>query len=143
MIREETKDRAVSITTGFILNVGIATLAVSLILFSLQGLFADIREDSQETEISVAGERVVWELEKADRMARIHDADGRTFIKSDDVGSYRIRISQENVTVNSPNANVVLEHDVESDIVNAPVEVSGGQSHVVEFDGSNNELEIE
>jgi hypothetical protein len=138
----ELHERAVSITTGFILNIGVATVAVSIIMFSLQGVFTDVRDDSQETQLRVVGERLVWELEKADRMAHLHDSEGAVYFESADLdGSYSISITDNNVTLSGDNSRVTLGHGVESG-VDGTVELAGGQEHRIEYEPGD-ELEVE
>lgn len=71
MRRQTTTDtEAVSITTGYIINIGMGVVAISVLLFSLQGIFTDITDSAAETELSVVGEKVANEIEKVDRIAQ-------------------------------------------------------------------------
>jgi len=68
MKQKKGSRNAVSITTGYIINLGIATIAVSIFLVLLQGVFADVTESASEAQISVAGEKLAEEIEKIDRL---------------------------------------------------------------------------
>lgn len=140
-MRRERREKAVSITTGFILNVGIATIAVSIILVSLQGFFTGVQDDSKETEMRVVGERVAWELEKANRLAN-DTTGGNVTIETDDVAAYRIQIKEESLRLDSSRggSNVNVSHDAEIDPSTVPHNFTGGQSFKVEL--KNNEVGI-
>lgn len=137
-IRKKERDgtKAVSVTTGFILNIGIATIAVSLILFSLQGLFTDLRENSQETQMSVVGEKMIWEMEKVDRMARLHEgSEGEVFVDASEVDiAYTMYIYEDNMTIESPDNSIVLKHDVEEiDSTAVPTRLTGRQRYRIDY----------
>lgn len=128
------RQQAVSITTGFILNFGIATIAVSIVLFTMQGFYTDLADDARETELHVAGERVVWELEKTDRIAQEGpDTDSMMYFSSDEIDqSYTFTVYEDNVTLYSGSNMVTVSHT--ADIQGAPYDLTGGQNHFVEYD---------
>lgn len=70
MIRRNNSTDAVSISTGYIINLGVATIAVSIFLLLLQGVFADVTETASETQTSVVGEKLAEEIESVDRLAK-------------------------------------------------------------------------
>lgn len=129
------RQQAVSITTGFILNFGIATIAVSIVLFTMQGFYTDLADDARETELHVAGERVVWELEKTDRLARSNpDDDSMMYFSSDDIDqAYTLTVNDDNITLNSGRTIITVEHRAEINSDNTPIELTGGQNHFVDY----------
>jgi len=133
--------RAVSITTGFILNMGIATVVTSLLLFSLQGPFEDIRESTKETQLEVTGERIVANLEAADRLER-RGGTGEIPLDQPDV-QYRAELSPgtNSVVLTSDRARVNLSYTGENDLPDA--EFSPSQDVDVVYDNSSGELRIE
>lgn len=141
MFREYESSNAVSVTTGFILNVGIATLAVSLIMFSLQGMFTDLQEESAESEIRVVGENLAWELEKAERMAE-NEAEGELQYQSPRLGMYEIRVHESYLHLRKSNADVIVNHTVSNweDPNSVPYNTSGGQNHIIEYDSGGVEI---
>lgn len=63
-------DYGVSITTGFILNLAIAILVISIVLLTAQGYMNNFVEESTETELRIAGERIATRIAVADRLVR-------------------------------------------------------------------------
>jgi len=65
--------RGVSTALGYVLNLGVATLLVTVLLLSAGTLVEDQRQRAAETELEVVGERVSADLAAADRLARAND----------------------------------------------------------------------
>lgn len=140
MIRRQT-DKAVSITTGFILNMGIATVVISLLLFSSQGVLVSIQEGTKETQMEVTGERIVANLEAADRLER----EGSTGeIKLDQPGvGYNVELSEatDSVVLTSDRSRVNLTYSGENDLPDE--EFSSTEDVVIVYDNSSGEIRIE
>lgn len=99
-------DEAVSITTGFIINLGIATVAVSIFLFHLQGLFVDVTDRSAETQLSVAGERLAEEIERVDRLS---NRQGQSEINATvELPRFESRYTAE-IVANSSGGNITMK----------------------------------
>ncbi|MGB9963530.1 DUF7266 family protein [Halobacterium hubeiense] len=140
-------DRGVSTALGYVLNVGVAAILVTMLLFSAGSLVETQRDRAVETELRVVGERVAADLAAADRLARASDG-GSVRYAVDAPGS--VAGFRYDVAINeSGSGNVVLDAD-RSDVTvtvefrtETPVEggtVSGGD-FVVTYDGG--ELEVE
>lgn len=144
-------DRGVSTALGYVLNVGVAAILVTMLLFSAGSLVETQRDRAVETELRVVGDRVAADLAAADTLARASDG-------ANDDGSVRYAVEAPSsvagfgydVHVNeSGNGNVVLDAD-RSDVTitvefqtETPVEnatVSGGD-FVVVYDGGRLEVE--
>ncbi len=76
MRRKERSDEGSSIVTGYVVNLGIATVMVAMILFMMQGIFTDIFNAASESQIRVAGESISSDIQKADRLAVMSEGDG-------------------------------------------------------------------
>jgi hypothetical protein len=95
MRQTKSSERAVSISTGYIINMGMGVVAISILLFSLQGIFTDITDMAAETEMEVVGEKVANEIEKVDRIARRGgSADTRVNLPNYD-SAYTVRVGYE------------------------------------------------
>lgn len=64
------RDRAVTVTTGFIINLGVATTLIAVMFFLFQGVFAQVQDQTAGSEMRVIGEKVSSDLQKADRLAQ-------------------------------------------------------------------------
>lgn len=64
-------DRGVSTVVGYVLNVGIATLLITGLIFASGNLVADQRERAVRSEFGVIGNRIAADLETADRLTRV------------------------------------------------------------------------
>ena len=64
-------DRGVSTVVGYVLNVGIATLLITGLIFASGDLVGDQRERAVRSEFGVLGNRIAADLETADRLARV------------------------------------------------------------------------
>ncbi|MDH5021020.1 DUF7266 family protein [Halobacterium rubrum] len=65
--------RGVSTALGYVLNLGVATLLITILLLSAGTLVDDQRQRAAQTELEVVGERVNADLAAADRLARTND----------------------------------------------------------------------
>lgn len=69
-MRRGLADQGVSLITGFIMNLAVAILVMSLVLLTAQGYMNNFTERSTETELRVAGERIASRFVAADRFVR-------------------------------------------------------------------------
>ena len=141
MRREKTigSDEAVSITTGYILNIAIATLVFSTLLVGMRGTFDNIEETTAQAEAENVAERVAVEIAQADRLARVDpNVSGTlTFELRDSIAEsgYSVEVTDEWVNVSVGTGEVYRRsYNVTSD-VNGTV-MSGGGAKSIEYDGS-------
>ena len=66
-------DRGVSTILGYSLNLVVATLVVTGVLIAAGSLVESQRDQAARAELNVVGERLVADLETADRLARSAD----------------------------------------------------------------------
>lgn len=71
---ERDRDRALSTTVGYALNLGITALLLAGLLVGVGGHVADQRERAVDTELDRLGQHVGSKLLSADRLARTTDA---------------------------------------------------------------------
>jgi hypothetical protein len=99
--------RGVSTALGYVLNLGVATLLVTVLLLSAGTLVEDQRDRAAETELDVVGERLAADLAAADRLARTNDP---TTVRVEADVPVRVAGSYYAVRVNeSGNGDLVLE----------------------------------
>jgi len=140
--------RGVSTALGYVLNLGVATLLVTILLLSAGTLVEDQRDRATETELNVVGERVVADLAAADRLARTNDPSA---VRVEADVPVRVAGSYYTVRVNeSGSGEVVLDADRSSVEVVVPFEtvtaveastVDGGDLAVV-YDPGNDTLVV-
>lgn len=66
-----TDDRGVSTTLSYALNLAIAAILVSGLLFAAGSAVEDQRQLAAREELRVIGERIAGSIEQADRMAQV------------------------------------------------------------------------
>jgi hypothetical protein len=140
--------RGVSTALGYVLNLGVATLLVTVLLLSAGTLVEDQRDRAAETELDVVGERVVADLATADRLARTNDP---TTVRVEGDVPARVAGSYYTVRVNeSGNGDLVLDADQPDVRVVVPFDtateveastVDGGDLAVV-YDPGNDTLVV-
>ncbi len=145
MIRRGSDETGVSITTGFIINLGVATIAIGFMLFISQGTLTDVVDTTEENQLRVTGEQIVSDLERADRLAR-SGGEGTIDMEQPDV-SYNVRITEDTgndnylVNISSSRVLVSLQYTGEADVEDTPVEFSSRQNVRVSYE--EDEIEIE
>ena len=123
------REKAVSITAGFIINLGIATTLIALMFFLFQGLFTQVQDDTAGSEMRVVGEKVSAELEKADRLAQEGNGTITTRLPTFE-RSYTMTITGDSdgqVILNSGSAEVSVNYSVKSDIDDEYGNSNGGR----------------
>lgn len=138
--------RGVSTALGYVLNLGVATLLVTVLLLSAGTLVEDQRDRATDTELDVIGGRLAADLAAADRLARTDDPT-TVRVEADTparvAGSYyRIRVNASGELVlhaHQPDVQVVVPFETTTDV--APSTVDGGELAVVYHPG-NDTLEV-
>jgi hypothetical protein len=157
MRRERTvqgDEDAVSITTGYIINVGIATLVLSSLLLGMQGTFDNIEETTSNAQAQSVAEKVASEVTQADRLARVFanseykdceekDCNGTmTFELREEISDsdYSVEITDGWVNVSTDGGVTRREFRVTSDVNGKTV--SGGGTVEVEYNVSSGSPEV-
>lgn len=126
-------DKAVAVTTGYIINLGIATTAVALFFFGAQGIYADIQDSTAGSELRVANEKIVSELEKADRLA--DGASGNVTLHPPSMEStYDVKVTDDTVYVNGTSVQTSIEHTADIDSTILPIEFSRYRTIRIEYE---------
>lgn len=138
------REKAVSVTAGFIINLGIATTLIALMFLLFQGIFTQVQDDTAGSEMRVVGEKVSAELEKADRLAQQGDGtiDMRlpTFEQS-----YTMTITGERngqVILDSGTMEVAVNYSVQSDIDDEYSTSNGGRVEIGYENVGNGRIEL-
>ena len=66
----ERDDAALSILIGYIVNLGVAALVVSLTFLLIQGAFDDVRGTAAQAEMKSVGENLASEIERVDVLSQ-------------------------------------------------------------------------
>lgn len=119
---DTSRDRGVSTVVGYVLNIGIATLLITGLIFASGNLVGDQRERAVRSEFDVIGNRVAADLETADRLVQASDGGDvvletalPTFISGE---QYQIGIQPDDA---SDGVEVVLTMDRPDVTVHVPV----------------------
>ena len=145
-----TDDEAVSVLVGYIVNIGIATLVISLTLLLLQGAFTDVRDRAVESEMQAIGESFAGEIERVDVLSQRGSGDVTTTVEvpqSDtpysmevrhDEGSSWIHLEARSASVAVPFAN-----ETEIDGAGDGIGVASGSTVEIEYDSGEEVIRIE
>lgn len=147
-------ERGVSTTLGYILNLTVATLAITGLLVASGGFVDDQRQQTVRSELRVIGQQLGGDLVAVDELAATADAGDTIRIERQlpqDVSgrSYTITVVPNGgdpylqLSATGSDVNVRVELTLESPV--AESSVSGGQIviHYVDADGdSTPELEV-
>ncbi len=94
---------AVASTTGYIINLGVAAIVVTLLLMQGQSSLQTISATSTEVELEVTAERISSLLTEADRLQRTgHDSEGEVPFETFDLISGQLSGYEVNVTDSEP-----------------------------------------
>ncbi|WP_143416408.1 hypothetical protein ABSL23_09075 [Halobacterium sp. NMX12-1] len=140
-------DRGVSTALGYVLNIGVAAILVTMLLFSAGSLVETQRDRAVETELRVVGDRVAADLAAADTLARASDGGSVRYAVEAPPRvagvAYDVRVNESgNDTVvldaDRSDVTVTVEFQTETPVENATV--SGGD-FAVGYDGDQLEVE--
>jgi hypothetical protein len=130
---------AVSVTTGYILNIGIATLVLSTLLLGMQGTFDNVEETTTTAQAQNVAEKVANEITQADRLARVDSnvSGTLTFELRDSISDsdYSVIATQGWVNVTTTGRTVSREYNVTSDVDGRSID--GGGTVSIEYNGSS------
>ena len=63
-------DKAVSVITGYVVNIGVAVAVITIFTVQSQGLVDSLRESTDKSEMTVVGDKIANKLTRADRIVR-------------------------------------------------------------------------
>lgn len=140
--------RGVSVTVNYALNLAIATMLVSGLLFAVGNTVQNRQEATIRAELEVVGQRLAADLQAADRMARAGGNDSRVRIETPlpataATTNYRIALNTTaspaviHLTTSDPRVEVTVRVWTATPIADS--EIPGGDAVVV-FDGSTLEV---
>jgi hypothetical protein len=140
--------RGTATTLGYVLNLGVATILVTVLLLSAGTLVEDQRDRAADSELDVVAAQLASELAATDRPARA--SDGGT-VRLDARAPRRVAGSTYEVRVNtSGNDRLVFVTDRLGTNVSVPYDTTlaveptivGGGDLVVVYDAANATLEV-
>jgi len=144
-------DAAVSILIGYIINIGVAAIVISVTLFLLQGVFADAQDNAVQSELEAVGQSFASELERVDVLSNRTDSDVSTTAKLPESDNpYTITVFYDGpdqgtrINVESGSASVDLGFSNETAIAGADDGISVGRGGTPEiiYDSTEDEILI-
>lgn len=145
-----SETRAVSTTLGYVLTLAIAALLVTGLIAAGTGYVETEREQVIRDELTVIGQQLAADVERADRLVRAaNTTHGSVTVRlnqsfSDRVtgSSYRISLeSSDEVVVTSVDPNVTVTIDVETKTDISDSTVDGGGIRIA-YDETGDHLEV-
>lgn len=139
-------DRGVSTTLSYALNLAIAAILVSGLLFAAGSAVEDQRQTAAREELRVIGQRIAASIEQADRMVRVGtDTDLRLDILAPRGVAglqYTIELnaSTEDVVLTTENPDIEVRIDVTNQTDLEQSEIRGGELVIVY--NSDGKLEV-
>ena len=150
---ETPDDSAVSVLVGYIINIGIAAIVVSVTLFLLQGVFTSAQDSAVESEMEVIGQSFASELERVDTIiSNRTDANVSTTVSlPESDNSYSLTVLYNNsdeaawINVDSGSASVDIGFVNETAIRGADEDISfsRGSEPEIRYNSSAEEIVIE
>ena len=136
-------DRAVSVTVNYALNLVVATLLIAGLLTATGGMVEDHRRNAAQTELHVVGERLVADVQTADRLVQ---AGGETVAVESPLPeqvagvSYSVTVTSDGLVLetNSPQVTVRVSFATETAVEGTTI--SGG--HVTVVRTADGKLEV-
>jgi hypothetical protein len=114
------EDEAVSIQVGFVLNTGILTAFIAIVLVVISGGFDDT---STEAELELVRDSVESKMIEADTLAETSDSFTAFFDPPESDLQYRAKISGGTLTLSTPRDDTEVKGDIDDITVR---DVSGG-----------------
>lgn len=131
---ETRDDDAVAITTGYILNIGVATLVIGVLVLSLQGTVDNVQDITHREQMEMTTEHVATRMAEADTIVQTGNNVNGTLIMDLDTGlgsrSFRITIRDDEILMSAGTANVSTTYNVTAEVVNTTLE-GGGTRRIV------------
>jgi hypothetical protein len=142
--------RAVSTTLSYVLALAIATLLVTGLIIAGGGYVDSQREQVVRDELTVVGQQLAADVERADRLVRAGDTDSsmtvtvnQTFSNRVTGTNYRMRLvpSEQELVLNTtrPDVSVRIGLNSETDLGASTV---GGGTVQIRYDEADDHLEV-
>ena len=144
-------DSAVSVLVGYIVNIGIAALVVSLTLLLLQGVFADAQGSAVESEMRAVGQSFAGELERVDVLSNQTDGNVTVFAElPESENPYSITVIYDgpdkgtriNVESGGASADVAIANETAIAGAAEGVTVPRGNEPEIKYDSTEDEILI-
>jgi hypothetical protein len=139
------REKAITVTTGFVINLGIATTLIAIMFFLFQGVFIDVQDETAGSEMRIIGEKVSSELQRADRLAQQGNGTLELGLPQFEQ-AYRLNVTGERegqVILRSRATKVAVNYSVDSDITNGGYGNQAGGRIVIEYRNvGNGEIEL-
>jgi len=144
--RADARDEAVSIQVGFVLNTGMLTAFIAIVLVILSGGFGD--DISTEEELEIVADSIEANMVEADRLAVTSDSYTAFFEPPSSDLDYRAEVdSSGELSLTVPGEPVTVTRDLDSmtrNDVNGN-DINFGQNTeniILEYDGSSSAIEM-
>lgn len=147
----ERDDAALSILIGYIVNLGVAALVVSLTFLLLQGAFNDVRGTAAQAEMVSVGENLASEIERVDVLSQRSTGNVTSSVDlpvSDT--SYSINVTSDadgdgRILLNAGMSSVVVGFENKTAIRGAGegIGVPKSSSPVIRYNATGDVIEIE
>ena len=146
------ENEAVSIQVGFVLNTGMLTAFIAIVLVILSGGFGD--DISTEEELNIVADSVEANMIEADQLAVTSNSYTAFFEPPESGVDYRVNVSSSGsmnltvpgvpVTVTRELNNTVEEADSVGTVSGNPVTFGQSSENVIlEYDGSKIKMEVQ
>lgn len=141
--------RAVSTTLSYVLSLAIATVLITGIIVAGGSYVDSQREQVIRDELTVTGQQIASDIERADRLVRAADTDGDVTVRTNQSFSnsvtgapYRVTLDDEAVVLNTtdPDVTVRVGLAVRTDLDDSS-SILGGDVQVV-YDSADEHLEV-
>jgi hypothetical protein len=147
--RAETDDEAVSIQVGFVLNTGLLTTFIAIVLVIISGGFGE--DVSTEEELQLVADKIEANMIEADRLTVTSEDFTAFFEPPDSDVQYQagVDLSGE-LTLTAAGEPVTVTRDLDDSTLNATKvdgnDIQFGQNAgniILDYDGSSNTIEMD
>ncbi|MDS0259173.1 hypothetical protein NDI56_07180 [Haloarcula sp. S1CR25-12] len=146
-----SETRAVSTTLGYVLSLAIATLLITGLIIAGGSYVETQRDQVIRDELTVVGQQLAADIERADRLVRAGDTDSpvvvsvnQTFSNSVTGSTYTVGLDQSRSSVvlntSRPEVSVRVGVTTETDLSDSAV--SGGTIRI-SYDAGDEHLEVQ
>jgi len=146
-----SETRAVSTTLGYVLSLAIATLLITGLIIAGGSYVETQRDKVIRDELTVVGQQLAADIERADRLVRAGDTDNpvvlsvnQTFSNSVTGSTYTVGLdeSRSSVVLNTSRPEVSVRVGVTTETALSDSTVSGGTIRI-SYDAGDEHLEVQ
>ena len=140
-MRRRTNDPegGASVVTGYILNIGIATMVLALLLLNLQGTVGQVEDSASQTQLELIAESVATNIVRADRLGRLdNDTDGTLRLSIPDQVAdnvYNVHIENDSVNVSAGTGSASATFNTSTEV--HPAEFGGGGDRIINYNATD------